>query len=112
MARIITLLTYRAHHDVFSTAKGTIPMSIRDLLSSILIGAVASARSMTPMATIAAARAGGNPSKRLYKPFWRVGNRDFQQLAERSRERQNGRMAVLGSGKPQKRGLPHFDLAH
>lgn len=31
-------------------------MSIRSLLSSILIGAVASARSMTPMATIAAAR--------------------------------------------------------
>lgn len=32
-------------------------MTIRDLLSSILIGAVASARSMTPMATLAAARA-------------------------------------------------------
>lgn len=32
-------------------------MTIHDLLSSILIGAVASARSMTPMATIAAARA-------------------------------------------------------
>ncbi len=31
-------------------------MEIRSLLSSILIGAVASARSMTPMATIAAAR--------------------------------------------------------
>ena len=31
-------------------------MSIRSLLSSILIGAVASARSMTPMATIATAR--------------------------------------------------------
>lgn len=31
-------------------------MNIRDLLSSALIGAVASARSMTPMATIAAAR--------------------------------------------------------
>jgi uncharacterized membrane protein len=34
-------------------------MNIRSLLSSILIGAVASARSMTPMATIAAARAVG-----------------------------------------------------
>lgn len=32
-------------------------MNLRNLLSSILIGAVASARSMTPMATIAAARA-------------------------------------------------------
>lgn len=31
-------------------------MNIRSLLSSVLIGAVASARSMTPMATIAAAR--------------------------------------------------------
>ena len=31
-------------------------MSIRSLLSSVLIGAVASARSMTPMATIATAR--------------------------------------------------------
>ena len=31
-------------------------MNIRNLLSSVLIGAVASARSMTPMATIAAAR--------------------------------------------------------
>ncbi|TFW21312.1 hypothetical protein [Duganella callida] len=31
-------------------------MSIRNLLSSALIGAVASARSMTPMATLAAAR--------------------------------------------------------
>ena len=34
-------------------------MTIRSLLSSILIGAVASARSMTPMATIAAARLAG-----------------------------------------------------
>ena len=34
-------------------------MNIRSLLSSILIGAVASARSMTPMATIAAARLAG-----------------------------------------------------
>ena len=34
-------------------------MSIRNLLSSILIGAVASARSMTPMATIATARLAG-----------------------------------------------------
>lgn len=31
-------------------------MNIRSLLSSVLIGAVASARSMTPMATLAAAR--------------------------------------------------------
>ena len=31
-------------------------MNIRNLLSSVLIGAVASARAMTPMATIAAAR--------------------------------------------------------
>ena len=31
-------------------------MNLRDLLPSILIGAVASARSMTPMATIATAR--------------------------------------------------------
>ena len=34
-------------------------MTIRSLLSSVLIGAVASARSMTPMATIAAARLAG-----------------------------------------------------
>lgn len=34
-------------------------MNIRSLLSSILIGAVASARSMTPMATLAMARAAG-----------------------------------------------------
>jgi len=34
-------------------------MSIRSLLPSILIGAVASARSMTPMATIATARLAG-----------------------------------------------------
>jgi uncharacterized membrane protein len=34
-------------------------MTIRSLLSSALIGAVASARSMTPMATIAAARVAG-----------------------------------------------------
>ncbi|MCC6070225.1 hypothetical protein ACFSQU_10370 [Massilia sp. GCM10020059] len=34
-------------------------MNSRSLLSSILIGAVASARSMTPMATIAAARLAG-----------------------------------------------------
>ncbi len=34
-------------------------MNIRSLLSSILIGAVASARSMTPMATIAVARQAG-----------------------------------------------------
>lgn len=34
-------------------------MEIRSLLSSALIGAVASARSMTPMATIAAARLAG-----------------------------------------------------
>jgi uncharacterized membrane protein len=34
-------------------------MKIRSLLSSVLIGAVASARSMTPMATIAGARLAG-----------------------------------------------------
>lgn len=34
-------------------------MSMRSLLSSILIGAVASARSMTPMATLATARLAG-----------------------------------------------------
>ena len=34
-------------------------MNIRSLLSSILIGAVASARSMTPMATLATARMAG-----------------------------------------------------
>ena len=34
-------------------------MTIRTLLSSVLIGIVASARSMTPMATIAAARLAG-----------------------------------------------------
>ncbi len=34
-------------------------MNLRSLLSSMLIGAVASARSMTPMATIAAARLAG-----------------------------------------------------
>jgi uncharacterized membrane protein len=34
-------------------------MTIRSLLSSALIGAVASARSMTPMATLAAARVAG-----------------------------------------------------
>ena len=34
-------------------------MSLRTLLSSALIGAVASARSMTPMATLAAARVAG-----------------------------------------------------
>jgi uncharacterized membrane protein len=34
-------------------------MNIRSLLSSILIGAVASARSMTPMATLATARLAG-----------------------------------------------------
>jgi uncharacterized membrane protein len=34
-------------------------MTVRSLLSSVLIGAVASARSMTPMATIATARLAG-----------------------------------------------------
>ena len=34
-------------------------MNLRSLLSSVLIGAVASARSMTPMATVAAARLAG-----------------------------------------------------
>src|SRR5471032_1073377 len=39
-----------------SPTQGFIKMTFRSLLSSALIGAVASARSMTPMATIAAAR--------------------------------------------------------
>ena len=37
-------------------------MTFRGLLSSALIGAVASARSMTPMATLAAARLAGRPT--------------------------------------------------
>jgi uncharacterized membrane protein len=52
-------------------------MNIRSLLSSILIGAVASARSMTPMATIAVARhAGrGTPGQLvlLDRPIFRFG---------------------------------------
>ena len=52
-------------------------MSIRNLLSSILIGAVASARSMTPMATIATARlAGRGTSGELFlldRPTFKYG---------------------------------------
>jgi uncharacterized membrane protein len=52
-------------------------MNIRSLLPSILIGAVASARSMTPMATIAAARvAGRNTSGELLlldRPVFKYG---------------------------------------
>jgi len=52
-------------------------MSIRNLLSSILIGAVASARSMTPMATIATARlAGRGTSGELFlldRPAFKYG---------------------------------------
>jgi len=53
-------------------------MSIRNLLSSILIGAVASARSMTPMATIATARlAGRGTSGELFlldRPTFKYGS--------------------------------------
>lgn len=52
-------------------------MSIRNFLSSILIGAVASARSMTPMATIATARlAGRGTSGELFlldRPTFKYG---------------------------------------
>ncbi|RZJ08434.1 MAG: hypothetical protein EOP39_13845 [Rubrivivax sp.] len=52
-------------------------MLIRKLLSSILIGAVASARSMTPMASIAAARlAGGRTPGQLMlldRPLFKFG---------------------------------------
>jgi uncharacterized membrane protein len=52
-------------------------MAIRNLLSSILIGAVASARSMTPMATLAAARLAhrGTPGKLflLDRPLFKYG---------------------------------------
>lgn len=52
-------------------------MSFRNLLSSILIGAVASARSMTPMATIATARlAGRGTSGELFlldRPAFKYG---------------------------------------
>ncbi|MBB3223965.1 hypothetical protein [Pseudoduganella umbonata] len=52
-------------------------MSIRSLLPSILIGAVASARSMTPMATIATARLAGRqtPGKLLLldHPLFKYG---------------------------------------
>jgi uncharacterized membrane protein len=52
-------------------------MNIRGLLSSILIGAVASARSMTPMATIAAARLAGRGTSGelvlLDRPLFKYG---------------------------------------
>lgn len=52
-------------------------MELRSLLSSALIGAVASARSMTPMATIAAARlAGRDTSGELFlldRPLFKAG---------------------------------------
>ena len=52
-------------------------MTFRSLLSSALIGAVASARSMTPMASIAAARLAGRRSPGalflLDKPLFKVG---------------------------------------
>jgi uncharacterized membrane protein len=52
-------------------------MNIRSLLSSMLIGAVASARSMTPMATLALARlAGRGTTGRLVlldKPLFKFG---------------------------------------
>ena len=52
-------------------------MKLRGLLSSVLIGAVASARSMTPMATLAAARVAGRrtPGKLvlLDHPLFRYG---------------------------------------
>lgn len=53
------------------------PMMLRSLLPSVLIGAVASARSMTPMATLAAARLAGRhtPGRLLLvdDPVVRVG---------------------------------------
>ena len=52
-------------------------MSLRSLLSSVLIGAVASARSMTPMATLSAARLlGGRTPGRLVlldRPLFKAG---------------------------------------
>jgi len=52
-------------------------MAIRDLLPSILIGAVASARSMTPMATLAAARLAGRDTTGtlalLDRPLFKYG---------------------------------------
>lgn len=52
-------------------------MKIRSLLSSVLIGAVASARSMTPMAAIAAARLAGRRTTGklvlLDRPLFRFG---------------------------------------
>ena len=52
-------------------------MTIRSLLSSVLIGAVASARSMTPMATIAAARLAGRRTPGqlvlLDRPLFKAG---------------------------------------
>lgn len=52
-------------------------MKIRSLLSSALIGAVASARSMTPMATIAAARLAGRSTTGqlvlLDRPLFKFG---------------------------------------
>lgn len=52
-------------------------MNLRSLLSSALIGAVASARSMTPMATIAAARLAhrGTPGELLLldRPLFKYG---------------------------------------
>jgi uncharacterized membrane protein len=52
-------------------------MALRDLLPSILIGAVASARSMTPMATLATARLAGRDTTGhlalLNKPVFKYG---------------------------------------
>ncbi|MDA7415027.1 hypothetical protein PGB34_01495 [Xenophilus arseniciresistens] len=52
-------------------------MSLRDLIPSFLIGAVASARSMTPMATLATARLLGRPTPGplvlLDRPLFRFG---------------------------------------
>ncbi len=52
-------------------------MNLRSLLSSILIGAVASARSMTPMATIAMARQAGRHTSGhlmlLDRPWFKYG---------------------------------------
>jgi len=52
-------------------------MSLRSLLPSILIGAVASARSMTPMATLATARLAGRDTTGtlalLDKPLFKYG---------------------------------------
>lgn len=52
-------------------------MTIHNLLSPVLIGAVASARSMTPMATLAAARLAGRSTKGklflLDRPLFKYG---------------------------------------